>query len=87
MTGQDDWKDGLKERVADEVDYIKRAFARKKIDVGIEKDGKGVGYLYAKGELLVLEEYLEAVRDSLTRQEARVVGEPQRVLRGLGSVP
>ena len=85
MTGQDDWRDGLKSRVADEVGYIMRCFARKKIDVGLEKDGAGVGYLYAKDELLVLEQHLEAVMNHLRGREEEgieVVGS-QRVLRGL----
>lgn len=95
MTRHEDLKKILKDRVADEVEYIMAAFDRKskdrttkdrttKISVGLEPEGRGVGYLYVKDELLVLEEYLEAVRASLGRQRAvRVADEVERVLRGL----
>jgi hypothetical protein len=86
----------MRPRVGDEVQYIVDAFAAKGIQVGVEPRGAGVDYLYAEGELLVLEQYLEPVLRILDRrerepgQEAEAPPEPpeppeppQRVLRGL----
>lgn len=84
MTGQDNGSQGLNPRVADEVEYIRRRFAAKKpaVDVGLVPDGRGgVGYLYVKGELLVLERDLAAVTESLRRRGITV--EEQHILRGL----
>lgn len=65
-TGQDDWRRGLEPRIADEVGYIKAAFRdRRNIEIGIEHDGAGVGYLYAVGELVVLDDHLERVLRAL----------------------
>jgi hypothetical protein len=88
VTGHDDWGARLRPRIGDEVRYIVDAFAARGINVGVETRGAGVGYLYAEGELLVLEQYVEPVREILDRREPDQAGgapseRPERVLRGL----
>jgi hypothetical protein len=91
VTGHDDWRPRLRPRIRDEVQYIVDAFLGKGIYVGVETSGAGVGYLYAEGELLVLDEYLEPVLRILDRREGDQETEapperpepPERVLRGL----
>jgi subtilisin family serine protease len=85
------WRARLQRRIGEEVQYIVDAFSAKGINVGVETEGTGVGYLYAEGEVLVLEQHVAQVREILDRREpdqqpaagqARSQ-EPQRLLRGL----
>ena len=52
---------------------------------GVGED-EGVGYMYAEGQLLVLEQHLDMVQESLRRQDADIPGDPERVLSGLLAV-
>ena len=87
MTGTDDWRQGMRPRTADEVSHIRKAFGRENVEIGLERAGDGVGYLYAEGELLVRDQHLQMVRDSLTLQRLQMTIEPPRyVLPGLARV-
>jgi len=78
MTGPDNWKDHVQPKVADETDYIVRAFCDP--DPDFEGDGDppcrgplikvaiahgGIDYVYAENQLLVRDEYLERVLEIL----------------------
>jgi hypothetical protein len=79
VTGQDDWRREMEPRIDEEVDYIIAAFRKKGIRIGVVTEGRGVGYLYAEGQLLVRERYLEGVLASLRRQGVRITpGEPPK---------
>jgi hypothetical protein len=84
VTESDDWKRGLGPRVADEVGHIKTAFHKKSVDIGIEPEGRGVGYIYAPGELLVLEQNLPRVINFVEKlTSAPLPAAPRFVLAGL----
>ena len=72
MTDQDHWKRDMQPRIVDEVDYIIAAFRPKGIGIGIVPERHGLGYMYAEGQLLVRERYLQAVLASLRRQDVRI---------------
>jgi hypothetical protein len=68
MTRSDDWKDHVSPRVADEVDQIMCAFAEAPgggKTIKIIPAGGGIGFMYAEGEILVRDEYLERVLEIL----------------------
>ena len=67
MTGH--WRARLQRRIGEEVQYIVDAFSAKGTNVGVETEGTGVGYLYAEGEVLVLEQHVVQVREILDRRE------------------
>jgi Subtilase family len=71
VTGQDDWRRDIKPRIVEEVEYIIAAFGEKSIDIGVVPDGRGLGYMYAESQLLVLERYFEGVVESLQRQKVQ----------------
>jgi hypothetical protein len=78
VTERGRWRGELEPKIGDEVAYIVDAFAAPQnggIDIGVvtAPDG-GLGYLYAVGQLLVREQYLDRVLDILgqgTQQELR----------------
>ena len=78
MTEQYEWRRDMEDRVFDEVKFIVEAFKgrEKPIDIGVRPQDTGLGYLYAEGQLLVLERYLEAVLASLRRQGVAVEPPP-----------
>ena len=79
MTDQDHWKRDMQPRIVDEVDYIRAAFKKKGIGIGVVPERHGLGYMYAVGQLLVRERYLDGVLRSLRRQGVRITpGEPER---------
>jgi hypothetical protein len=78
VTERGRWRGELEPKIGDEVAYIVDAFAAPQnggIDIGVvtAPDG-GLGYLYAIGQLLVREQYLDRVLDILgqgTQQQLR----------------
>lgn len=84
MPEQDSWKRGLDTKIAEQVDVIKTAFADKGIKVNLLKQDGGVRYMYAEGELLVRENYLNQVQgflDELREQHGPQVPERHRAPR------
>src|SRR6516164_2976544 len=84
MTGPDNWKDDVQPKVADETDYIVRAFCDR--DPDFEGDGDppcrgpvikvatahgGIDYMYAEGEILIRDDYLERVLEILEHRPLR----------------
>jgi hypothetical protein len=87
VTDSDDWKSELSPRIADEVSYIRDRFHEKNVDIGFVREGAGVGYMYAAGELLVLERNLPQVTDFLGQTPGiQLSGDPRYVLGGLAVV-
>jgi subtilisin family serine protease len=92
MTNPADWRNGLMPKIADEAEHVVRAFhdgpnGGKVISVVPAGDG-GIDHIYAEGEILVREEHLERVLETLgepsradleTNQPARI----QRVIAGV----
>jgi hypothetical protein len=67
---EDDWSREMEPRIIDEVRYILDAFSSERdIDIEVVPQSRGLGYMYAKGQLLVLERYFEGVVASLQRQD------------------
>jgi hypothetical protein len=76
----------MEPRIVDEVDYIIAAFGAKGIDIGVVAQGHGLGYMYAKGQLLVRERYFEGVVESLRRQHVPFgPGDPTKGNHGKGN--
>ena len=81
MSEPEDWekaKETLEPKIAQQVDFIASEFARgggddddhdDGIEIGIETSGQGVAYMYAKGQILVREGYLERVQEILAGEE------------------
>jgi Subtilase family len=80
MTEQpDDWRDGLSQRVVDEVEQIIRAFSTRgeqesgqddgpgdgPVSIGVARKGDQIDYLYAEGQILVQDQYLGRVLEVL----------------------
>jgi hypothetical protein len=79
----DNWKDGLRQTVIDEVQYIRDAFSEAshgEIEIGVARSSGRVDYLFAERRILVREEYLGRVLETLLRPEER---EPERDYRRL----
>ena len=82
MARTDRWRNGLQPRVADEVDHIKEAFRNPPRRKGAKRpQGKeivavpapdgGIDYMFAEGEILVREEYLDRVLEILGHASRR----------------
>jgi subtilisin family serine protease len=92
MTNPADWRNGLTHKVADEAEHIVRAFndgpnGGKAITVVPTSDG-GIDHMHAEGEILVREEYLELVLETLGepgRQQLEA-SQPERIQRVIGGV-
>jgi subtilisin family serine protease len=75
------WYDDLQPKIRDEVDYIVREFAEHDIVIGGVPEGDAVAFMYAEGQLLIREPYLEHVREVLgERGQAEVI---KRVIRDI----
>lgn len=90
MTESVDWHENVVTRVANETDKIIQAFAAavppKTIDV-VTTDG-GIDFMYSVGEILVREEYLEQVLQTLEQRTRDDVeqNEPARIQRVIEGV-
>ncbi len=74
-----EWRDGLSQRVVDEIDQIISAFAARNeqqpdqregagagpITIGVARKGNQIDYLYAEGQILVQDRYLPRVLEVL----------------------
>jgi hypothetical protein len=92
MTKSGDWRNGLQPKIADEIEYIKHAFRhpprREKADrprpreiIAIATTDGGLDYMYAEGEILVLDAYLDRVLEILRPPSRRELqeAEPSRI--------
>lgn len=87
MTEPDTWKQKLLEpRIAEQVDYICRQYREvANTEIGVVVEDRGVGYMYAEGQILVRYDYLEAVRRVL--EEDFETGESQPLVPGVVVLP
>ena len=96
MARTDRWRNGLQPRVADEVDHIKEAFRnpprRKGADrpqgkeiVAVPAPDGGIDYMFAEGEILVREEYLDRVLEILGHASRRDLERDEPRPSGLSS--
>ena len=81
MSESEDWdkaKEALETKIAQQVEFIVKEFARgggddddsdAGIEIGVETSGQGVAYMYAKGQILVREGYLRRVQEILDGDE------------------
>ncbi|HUA30754.1 MAG TPA: S8 family serine peptidase [Streptosporangiaceae bacterium] len=70
----ENWKDGLRQRVVDEVEYIRNAFSEAthgEIEIGVARSHGRVDYLFAERRMLVREEYLGRVLETLQSPQER----------------
>ena len=79
----DNWREGLRQNVVDQVQYIINEFERESkghitIDVG-RSEGR-VDFLYARGQILVREEYIGPVLDILQPEDERQRNRDYRTL-------
>ncbi len=66
MSGDSGQDQDLDPVVAEQVDYIVSAFAERGISIGVvAAPDRGVGYMYAEGQLIVREEHVSRVRQML----------------------
>jgi subtilisin family serine protease len=65
VSGENGWDQNLDPVAAEQVDYIVSAFAGRGISIGVVTADRGVGYLYAEGQLIVREEHLGRVQQML----------------------
>jgi subtilisin family serine protease len=65
MSGDNGWDQDMEPVAAEQVDYIVSAFAGRGISIGVVPAGRGVGYMYAEGQLVVREEHLARVQQML----------------------
>jgi hypothetical protein len=86
------WRKGLEDWIADEIECIVNAFStcqpKDRVDVSFEREGAGLGYMYAESQLLVREQYLGRVLEILgqpTERELRA-REPDRIQRVISGV-
>lgn len=86
------WRNDLEAWIADEIQIIVDAFAAYGddggVDIGFVREGRGIGYMFAEGQLLVREQYLDQVLGILglpTEREFRESqpGGIQRVIAGV----
>src|SRR5215469_5234999 len=63
MTESDDLRNFMSTRVLDEVEFIRAAFrdAPEPKVINVVRDDRGIGYMYAEGEILVREEHIDRV--------------------------
>jgi hypothetical protein len=88
VTEPDSWRNELKSRIADEVEFVMHAFREAtdgRTEIGVVTANRGVGYLYAKGQLLVRDEYLGRVLQILRERDERGGEEGERGQEAEGS--
>lgn len=70
MSGDNGGDQVLDPVAAEQADFIVSAFAERGISIGLVPAGRGVGYMYAEGQLVVREEHLTRVQEMLPRCRA-----------------
>jgi hypothetical protein len=86
------WRNDLEAWIADEIQIIVDAFAAYGddggVDIGFVREGRGIGYMFAEGQLLIREQYLDQVLGILGLPDEREFRESQpggiqRVIAGV----
>lgn len=75
--------ENLDPRIAEQVRVIKDAFEQQQIKVNLLARDRGVSYMYAEGELLVQEDYLEPVQRVLDEPVGRHGDQVRPVIPGI----
>jgi Subtilase family len=77
------WYQDLEPSIRDEADFIVREFAEHRINIGgvPTENGRGVAYMYAEGQLLAREQYLEHIQEVLADRAQFEVA--RRVIRDI----
>lgn len=84
MTESASWRDELDRSVGDDVSIIVEAFARQGIDIAVVTAGDGgLGYMFARGQVLVRDQHLTRVLEILEQPPERELrdNEPDRLRR------
>jgi hypothetical protein len=87
----ENWRDGLEQRVIDEVDCVVKAFrgsSDRRPEIKAARNDRGVDHLYVEGQILVRPEYLERVLEILGQPAERdlLANAPDRLRRLTGGV-
>lgn len=87
----ENWRDGLRPQVVDEIDGIIRAFrgsSDRRPEIKAARNDGGVDHLYAEGQILVRPGYLERVLEILEQPAERdlLATAPERLRRVVGGV-
>jgi subtilisin family serine protease len=85
------WREGLEQRVVDEVDCVVKAFrgsSDRRPEVKAARNSGGVDHLYVEGQILVRPEYLDRVLEVLGQPAERdlLANAPDRIRRLTGGV-
>jgi subtilisin family serine protease len=82
MTESDSWREGMDFKVAQQVGGIVDAFrAQRNIEIGVEAR-EGLGFMYARGHILVRDEYLSQVQERLG-QPVGITEQVRRIVEGV----
>jgi hypothetical protein len=65
VTEPDSWRNDLEPKILDQADYIVRAFRDSGTEIGVVSANRGIGYMYAEGQVLVREQHLARVLEIL----------------------
>jgi len=85
----DDWRAGLHQQAVDEIEHVIRAFRPSSgggVEIKAARGENGVDHLYAEGQILVRDEYLDEVLDVLGLPDEptlRAAGRIRRVIAGV----
>jgi len=73
----------LNDTTVDQVNYIVAEFHARGIEIGVETNPHGVGYMYAKGHLIVQDNYLDQVRVILDAHREQFRYEVERLVKDI----
>jgi subtilisin family serine protease len=87
----ENWRDGLSQKVVEEIDHVVRAFrgsSDRRPEVKAARNDAGIDHLYIEGQILVRAEYLDRVLEILGQPAERDLlrDEPERLRRVIGGV-
>jgi hypothetical protein len=87
----DNWRDGLGQKVVDEIDCVAKAFrgsSDRRPEIKAARNDRGVDHIYAEGQILVRADYLDRVLEILGQPAERdlIANAPDRLRRLTGGV-
>jgi hypothetical protein len=86
VTESDDWRSSVTSKVADETDHIISAFNESPgggKQIRVVPANRGIGHMYAEGEILVREEHLDRVLEILEPGAERDANRVRQVIEGV----